>query len=87
MSGEGNKGHILYLHCSSQCPWHHWTREQAEKAAGELNYTFEVVDVSESPEQARRYRMFYPFMTIIDGKIRLPSPSPSARGSQACTGP
>jgi hypothetical protein len=34
-----------------------------------------VRDVTVFPELAEEYRMFFPFMTVIDGKLRIPSPT------------
>ncbi|OAA21246.1 GNAT family N-acetyltransferase [Kosmotoga sp. DU53] len=65
---------FLFLHFGGQCPLHSWMIEQAKTAAARVDGTIEVVDVMKKPELAERYRLFFPFMTIIDGKIRLPSP-------------
>jgi len=66
--------HLLVLHFGAQCPWHLWVIEQARKASRELRAEVVVQDVADRPESAEKYRMFFPFMTVIDGRIRVPSP-------------
>ena len=68
---------FLVLHFSGQCPWHSWMIEQARDAATQVDGTVEVVDVMTRPEIADRYRLFFPFMTVIDDTVRLPSPIPA----------
>lgn len=68
---------LKVLHFGGQCPWHLWVIKQARKAADTINGTLEVVDVMNNPETALRYNLFFPFMTIINDKYRLPSPIPS----------
>lgn len=78
--GQRGKGEIqvkdrfLVLHFGGQCPWHLWVIEEARRAARKVHCTLEVVDVMENPEMASRHRLFFPFMTVIDDSIRLPSP-------------
>jgi len=71
--------HLLVLHFGAQCPWQPWVVEQARQAAEQLGSTVQVVDVTQQPELAARYRLFFPFMTIIDETIRLPSPTPAEK--------
>lgn len=68
---------FLVLHFGGQCPWHLWMIEQAKRAATQVDGTVEVVDVMKKPEIAGRYRLFFPFMTVINDKVRLPSPIPA----------
>lgn len=70
---------FLVLHFGGQCPWHIWTIEQVKKAAAEVGGVVEVCDVSDKSELAAKYRLFYPFMTVIDETIRLPSPTSAER--------
>lgn len=70
---------FLILHFGGQCPWHLWMIEQAKTAATEVGGVVEVTDVSDRPELAAHYRLFFPFMTVIDDAIRLPSPTPAER--------
>jgi hypothetical protein len=70
---------FLVFHFGGQCPWHLWMIEQVRKAATEVGGIVEVTDVSDKPELAARYRLFFPFMTVIDDVIRLPSPTPAER--------
>jgi hypothetical protein len=37
-----------------------------------------MADAAQQPEMAARYKLFWPFMTVIDERIRLPSPTPTA---------
>lgn len=37
-----------------------------------------IEDVGRKPDLAAKYKMFFPFMTIIDGWLRLPSPTRAA---------
>jgi hypothetical protein len=53
--------------------------EQARQAAAEVGGTVKVTDISDKPELAAHYRLFFPFMTVIDDAIRLPSPTPADR--------
>jgi hypothetical protein len=70
-------GHsFLVLHFGVQCPWQPWVVEQARLAAEKLGGTEQVVDATHRPELATLYKLFWPFMTVIDEKIRLPSPTP-----------
>lgn len=69
--------HLLVLHFGAQCPWQPWAVEQARRAAVQLGGTLRVADVARQPELAERFRLFFPFMTIVDGNIRLPSPTPA----------
>lgn len=48
-------------------------------AADEVGGVIEVTNVSDKPELAEHYRLFFPFMTVIDAAIRLPSPTPAER--------
>jgi hypothetical protein len=38
----------------------------------------EVLDVSGRPDLAERYRIFTPFLTLINGVLRVPAPTPAA---------
>jgi hypothetical protein len=71
--------HLLVLHFGAQCPWQPWAVEQARRAAEHLGGTVHVADVARQPELAARFRLFFPFMTVVDGSIRLPSPAPAGR--------
>jgi len=68
------KHHFLVLHFGAQCPWYRWVIDQANQAAQELGAEVAVKDVMDHPELAEKHRMFSPFMTIIDGNIRIPGP-------------
>ncbi len=70
-------GDLLFLHCDGQCPWHLWMKEQVVEAARELGYNVEIVDLTRDPEMAERYRVFFPFLTIIRGEIRTSGPVPA----------
>jgi hypothetical protein len=48
--------------------------EQARTAAQIMGTELTVRDVINHYELAKMYQMFFPFMTIIDEKIRIPSP-------------
>ena len=61
-------------HFGGQCPWLWWTLEQVQQAALQLHGSVEVFDVGDKPELASKYRLFFPFMIIIDDRIRWPSP-------------
>lgn len=69
--------YLLVLHFGAQCPWQPWVVEQARLAAEQLGGTLHVADVARQPELAARYRLFFPFMTVVDGTVRLPSPTPA----------
>jgi hypothetical protein len=68
------KHSFLFLYFGGQCPWHLWAKKQAEKAARKLGGNFVEKEITDNPGLAQKYRMFFPFMTVIDGKIRVPSP-------------
>jgi len=65
--------HFLVLHFGAQCPWQPWVVEQAQQAAEQLDGTVHVADVAKQPELAAYYRLFFPFMTVVDG-TRVVSP-------------
>lgn len=69
--------HLLVLHFGAQCPWQPWIVDQARRAAEQLGGTVRVADVTQQPDLAARYRLFFPFMTVVDGTICLPSPTPA----------
>jgi hypothetical protein len=75
----GTLHRLLLLHFGIQCPWQPWVAEQARLASVELNCQMTTVDVTEQPEAAARYRLFYPFMTVVDETLRLPSPTPASK--------
>ncbi len=66
---------LLVLHFGAQCPWQPWVVEQARQAARRLGGTVRIVDVARQPKLAERHRLFFPFMTVVDESIRLPSPT------------
>jgi hypothetical protein len=66
--------HFLILHFGAQCPWHLWAIDQARLAAAHLKGHVEIVNAMQAPELADQYRLFFPFMTIINGRLSLPSP-------------
>ena len=66
---------LLVIHFGSQCPWIPWVVKQARLAAEELEGELHVVDVTEDAGLASRYRLYFPFMTIINESLRLPSPT------------
>lgn len=68
------KYHLLVLHFGAQCPWYRWVIEQAKQAAQKLNVEVTIRNVMDHPELAEKHKMFFPFMTIIDGKIRIIGP-------------
>ena len=72
------------LHFGGQCPWHLWMIKQAREAANTINSTLEVVDVTNNPEIALEYNLFFPFMTIINDKFHLPSPITSEQLIRIC---
>lgn len=76
---SSEKHNFKVLHFGGQCPWFGWTLEQVQLAAAQLQSNVEVLDVGEQPELAAQYRLFFPFMTVIDDTLRWPSPS-SAEG-------
>ncbi|MFX0115778.1 MAG: hypothetical protein ACFFB3_14610 [Candidatus Hodarchaeota archaeon] len=65
---------FLVLYFGSQCPWHTWVIEQVRIAADQIKGTLEVADVTKKPELATRYRLFSPFMIVINNSIRLAAP-------------
>lgn len=65
---------FLVLHFGAQCPWHLWVIEEVRRAADQARGTCEVIDVLKQPEYAARYRLFCPFMILINESIRLSSP-------------
>lgn len=65
---------LLVLHFGAQCPWYRWVIDQAKQAARKLGAEADVRDVMAYPELAEKHRMFFPFMTIIDGKTRGTAP-------------
>lgn len=69
--------HLLVLDFGAQCPWQPWIVDQARRAAEQLGGTVRVADVTQQPDLAARYRLFFPFMTVVDGTICLPSPTPA----------
>jgi len=70
---------VRFLHFGAQCPWHAWMKEQAREAAGLLGASFEVVDVGAHPEVASRHKMFFPFLTVVNGLFRLAAPVSARR--------
>ena len=70
---------LLLLHFGVQCPWQPWVVDQARQAAEELHCQLRIVDVSEQPELAARYSLFYPFMLVADETQRLPSPTSASQ--------
>jgi hypothetical protein len=69
--------HLRILHFGYQCPWLVWAIEQTLRAAEQLSSTIDILDVTHHPDLASRYRLFFPFMVLIDDKFRLPSPTPA----------
>jgi len=69
------KHHFLVLHFGAQCPWYRWVIDQAKRAAQELDAEVDVEDVIDHPELAEKHKMFFPFMTVIDGSSRFPGPA------------
>ncbi|MFX1251872.1 MAG: hypothetical protein ACFFCZ_09710 [Promethearchaeota archaeon] len=74
MSHELRKIYFLFLHNGGQCPWHLWMMDQVNEAANTLNGTVRIVDITQEPEIATRYRVFSPLMTVINHKLRIPAP-------------
>jgi hypothetical protein len=70
--------HFLLLHFGVQCPWQPWVAEQVREAAKRLNGSVQVVDVSGRPELAERHQLFTPFLTLINGVLRVTAPTPAA---------
>jgi len=68
------------LHIGGQCPWFWWTLEQIQQAATQLQGKVEILDVGNGPELDSRYRLFFPFMVVIDDMLRWSSPV-TAEGS------
>jgi len=67
------KHSFLYLHFGGQCPWYLWMLEQVTRAAREVEGEVRIVDVMDEPSYAADYRMYFPFMTIIDDFWRIPA--------------
>lgn len=65
---------IVILHFGAQCPWHRWIIEQAWSANEVVGGTMEIIDVTRNIEMARQYRLFSPFMTIINDRICTAAP-------------
>ncbi len=65
---------FLVLYFGAQCPWHKWVIEQTRLAATQVKGTIEVIDVMRKPEIAAQFRLFCPFLIVIDNSIRLSSP-------------
>ncbi|MFX0066144.1 MAG: hypothetical protein ACFFC7_28590 [Candidatus Hermodarchaeota archaeon] len=74
MSHKLRKIHFLFLHNGGQCPWHVWMIDQVREAANTLNGTVRIVDITQDPEIAAKYQVFFPLMTIINDKLRIPAP-------------
>lgn len=72
---ESMDPHFLVLHFGFQCPWTTWSIGQAQLAAEQTGGRLEVVDVMAKPDLAEEYRLFFPFLTVINQKLRLPSPT------------
>lgn len=67
--------HFLVLHFGFQCPWTIWAIGQAQLAARQTGGQLEVVDVMTKPDLAEEHRLFFPFLTVINQRLRLPSPT------------
>ncbi|MFX0209195.1 MAG: hypothetical protein ACFFDT_24640, partial [Candidatus Hodarchaeota archaeon] len=65
---------FLVLFFGAQCPWHKWVIEQTRLAATQVKGTIKIIDAIKNPEIAAQYRLFCPFMIVIDDTIRLSSP-------------
>lgn len=65
------------LHFGGQCPWLWYTLAQVQKAATQLRGNVEVIDVGKTPTLAAQYRLYFPFMVVIDEVVRWPSPAPA----------
>ena len=66
---------LLVLHFGMQRPWQPWVAEQAREAAKRLGGRVDIVDVSQRSDLAEHYRLFFPFVTVINGIAQLPSPT------------
>lgn len=77
MGGTAIAKTFLVLHLAGQCPWVPWVVEQARQAAAETGATVEVADVATQPQLAHSHGLFFPFMTVIDGQVRVPAPTPA----------
>ncbi len=67
--------HFLVLHFGFQCPWTTWSIGQAQLAADRTGGTLDVVDVMAKPDLAEEHHLFFPFLTVINQRLRLPSPT------------
>lgn len=65
---------LVVLHSGFQCPWHDWVASQAKEAAERLQAEFKQIDIWRDREAAERYRVFCPFLVLIDETLRLSSP-------------
>jgi len=65
---------LVVLHSGLQCPWHGWVVFQAKEAAERLQATFDVIDIWSDREASEHYRVFCPFLVVMDESVRLSSP-------------
>jgi hypothetical protein len=65
---------FFVLHFGAQCPWYQWVIEQATQASAEVGGSVDVIDVTDDFAVAHKYRLFSPFMTVINDAIRVPAP-------------
>jgi hypothetical protein len=73
------RSRVIFLHFGNQCPWIFYMKKQARIASQTLGYSYEAYDVTEFPEYAVRFQMFFPFMTVIGKSLRIPSPLTAER--------
>lgn len=65
---------IQFIYFGGQCPWNEWMIDQIIASAKILEAKYELIDLMEQPEYAKKYYLFFPFTTIIDETIKIPSP-------------
>jgi hypothetical protein len=65
---------FVLVHFGRQCAWFDYMHRQAEQAAHSLGATLEVYDVYAKPETATQYNLWFPFMLVVDDRVRIASP-------------
>ncbi len=77
---------IEVFHFGDQCPWYRWAEAQARVAAAQLGLPVRTVDLdpAAAPAGGRPTGappcppgVFFPFLTVIGGFVRVPAPLPA----------
>ena len=65
---------VQFIYFGGQCPWKEWMIEQIISSTEILGIKYELIDLMEYPEYAEKYELFFPFTTIFDNSLKIPSP-------------